>query len=330
MSKIRFGILSTAKIGTAKVIPAMQQGEFTEVTAISSRNLEKAQAAASELGIQNAFGSYEELLADPEIDAVYNPLPNDMHVEWSIKALEAGKHVLCEKPIGLSAAEGQKLVAAAAQHPELKVMEAFMYRHHPQWQKTKELVDSEAIGPLRTIQSHFAYFNRNADDIRNKVEAGGGALMDIGCYNISLSRFLFGAEPQRVFGRVERDPDFGTDKMTSGMLEFSGGTSTFTCSTQMFLSQRVIVFGTEGRIEIEIPFNAPPDRPTKMWLTNADGTEEIIFDICDQYTIQGDLFAQAILNDTDVPTPLIDAVQNMKVIEAIFASGESQQWESLG
>src|SRR6056297_3009920 len=180
MSKIRFGILSTAKIGTVKVIPAMQQGEFTEVTAISSRNLEKAQAAASELAINNAYGSYEELLADPEIDAVYNPLPNDMHVEWSIKALEAGKHVLCEKPIGLSSAEGQKLVDAAAQHPELKVMEAFMYRHHPQWQKTKDFVDSEAIGPLKTIQSHFAYFNRNADDIRNKVEAGGGALMDIG------------------------------------------------------------------------------------------------------------------------------------------------------
>lgn len=329
MSKIRFGILSTAKIGTVKVIPAMQQGEFTDVTAISSRTLEKAQAAASELGINNAYGSYEELLADPEIDAVYNPLPNDMHVEWSIKALEAGKHVLCEKPIGLSSAEGQKLVDAAAQHPELKVMEAFMYRHHPQWQKTKELVDSEAIGPLKTIQSHFAYFNRNADDIRNKVEAGGGALMDIGCYNISLSRFLFGEEPQRVFGRIERDPDFGTDKTTSGMLEFSGGTSTFTCSTQMFQSQRVIVFGTEGRIEIEIPFNAPPDRPTKLWFTTADGTEEITFDICDQYTIQGDLFAQAILNETDVPTPLIDAVQNMKVIEAIFASGESQQWKSI-
>ena len=330
MSKIRFGILSTAKIGTAKVIPAMQQGEFTQVTAISSRNLEKAQAAASKLGIKNAYGSYEELLADPEIDAIYNPLPNDMHVEWSIKALEAGKHVLCEKPIGLSSEEGQKLVDAAAQHPDLKMMEAFMYRHHPQWKKTKELVDSEAIGPLQTIQSHFAYFNRNADDIRNKVEAGGGALMDIGCYNISLSRFLFGEEPQRVFGRVERDPDFGTDKTTSGILEFSGGTSTFTCSTQMFLSQRVIVFGTEGRIEIEIPFNAPPDRPTKMWLTTAEGTEEITFEICDQYTIQGDLFAQAILNQTDVPTPLIDAVQNMQVIEAIFASGESQQWESLG
>ena len=330
MSKIRFGILSTANIGTAKVIPAMQQGEFTEVTAISSRGLEKAQAAADKLNIPKAYGSYEELLADPEIDAIYNPLPNNMHVEWSIKALEAGKHVLCEKPIGLSSTEAQKLVDAAQQYPNLKVMEAFMYRHHPQWQKTKELVTSGAIGTLTTIQSYFAFFNRKENDIRNSVEAGGGSLMDIGCYCISLSRFLFGEEPQRVNARVERDPDFGTDKLTSGILEFSAGTSTFTCSTQTFLSQRVTVFGSDGRIEIEIPFNAPPDRPTRLWHTTSAGTEEITFDICDQYTIQGDLFAQAILEDTEVPTPLIDAVQNMQVIEAVFASGKSENWEAVG
>lgn len=330
MSKIRFGILSTANIGTAKVIPAMQQGEFTEVTAISSRTVERAQSAADELNIPNAYGSYEELLADPEIDAIYNPLPNDMHVEWSIKALEAGKHVLCEKPIGLSSAEGQKLVDAAQKYPELKVMEAFMYRHHPQWKKTKELVTSGAIGTLTTIQSYFAFFNRKENDIRNNFAAGGGALMDIGCYCISLSRFLFGEEPARAFGRVERDPDFRTDRLTSGILEFSAGTSTFTCATQMFLSQRVTIFGTEGRIELEIPFNAPPDRPTRIWHTTSNGTEEITFEICDQYTIQGDLFAQAILNDTDVPTPLIDAVQNMQAIEAVFASGESENWESVG
>jgi predicted dehydrogenase len=329
MSKIRWGILSTAKIGTAKVIPAMQQGDFCEVAAISSRGLEKAQAAADELGIPKAYGSYEELLADPDVDAVYNPLPNHLHVEWSIKALEAGKHVLCEKPIGLSSADGQQLVDAAAEHPHLKVMEAFMYRHHPQWKKTKELVGSGAIGALQTIQSYFAYFNRDADDIRNRADIGGGALMDIGCYCISLSRFLFEDEPRRVFGRVERDPDFGTDRMTSGILEFAGGTSTFTCSTQLFQSQRVTVLGTEGRIEIEIPFNAPPDRPTKMWHTTSAGREEITFDICDQYTIQGDLFAQAILNDSPVPTPLVDAVQNMKVIEAVFTSGESEQWEAV-
>lgn len=205
-----------------------------------------------------------------------------------------------------------------------------MYRHHPQWKKTRELVTNGAIGELKTVQSYFAYFNRNADDIRNQADIGGGALMDIGCYCISLSRFLFDAEPRRVLGKVERDPDFGTDRMTSGILEFADGTSTFTCTTQAFLSQRVTVFGSDGRIEIEIPFNAPPDRPTKMWHTTSAGREEITFDICDQYTIQGDLFSQAILNDTPVPTPLIDAVQNMQVIEAVFASGESESWVAMG
>lgn len=329
MSRIRWGVLSTAKIGTVKVIPAMQRGEFCEVTAIASRDLARAKAAAEKLGLSRVYGSYEELLADPDIDAVYNPLPNHLHVEWSLKAIEAGKHVLCEKPIDLSSVEGQKLVAAAAAHPELKVMEAFMYRHHPQWRKTKELISSGAIGELRSIQSNFAYFNRDADDIRNKTELGGGALMDIGCYCISLSRFLFEGQPKRVFGLVERDPDFGTDRLTSGILDFGRGTSTFTCSTQLFLSQRVNIYGTTGRIEIEIPFNAPPDKPTRIWHQTADSFEEITFEVCDQYTIQGDLFAQAILNDAPVPTPLVDAVQNMQVIEAVFASAESETWKTL-
>ena len=329
MSKIRWGILSTAKIGTAKVIPAMQQGEFCEVAAICSRDLARAKATAEELGIPKAYGSYEDLLADPEIDAVYNPLPNHLHVEWSLKAIAAGKHVLCEKPIDLSSTEGRRLVEAAENHPDLKVMEAFMYRHHPQWRKTKELVDSGQIGDLRTIHAHFAYFNRNADDIRNQPDAGGGALMDIGCYCISLSRFLYGGQPQRVFGLVERDPDFGTDRVTSGILDFGTGTTTFTCSTQMFLSQRVNIYGTTGRIEIEIPFNAPPDKPTRIWHQTAESFEEITFDICDQYTIQGDLFAQAILNNTPVPTPLSDAIENMVTIEAVFASAESESWKTL-
>jgi predicted dehydrogenase len=326
MNKIRWGILSTARIGTAKVIPAMQRGEFCEVDAIASRDPARAKQAADELGIPKSYASYEELLADPDIDAVYNPLPNHLHVAWSLKAIEAGKHVLCEKPIDLSSREGQILVDAAAAHPELKVMEAFMYRHHPQWRKTKELIADGKIGQLRTIQSHFAYFNRNADDIRNKPELGGGALMDIGCYCISLSRFLFDAEPRRAFGLVERDPDFGTDRLTSGILDFDRGTSTFTCSTQLFLSQRVNIYGTEGRIEIEIPFNAPPDKPTRIWHQTAEEFQELVFEICDQYTIQGDLFARAIREDTPVPTPIGDAVRNMRVIEAVFAAADAESW----
>jgi predicted dehydrogenase len=326
MAKIRWGVLSTANIGVAKVLPAMQLGSYCEVTAMASRDLTKAQAAASRLGIPKAYGSYEELLADPEIDAIYNPLPNHLHVPWSIKALEAGKHVLCEKPIGLSAAEAGELVAAAQRHPRLKVMEAFMYRHHPQWQRARAIVNEGGIGELRTVQSFFSYYNDDPANIRNQADIGGGGLMDIGCYNISLSRFIFGAEPQRVCSIVEYDPQLKTDRLASGLLDFGRGTSTFTCSTQLAPYQRVNIFGDAGRIEIEIPFNAPPDRPCKIWHQHAGGVEEIVFDVCDQYTIQGDLFARAILDDTPVPTPIEDAVANMEVIEAIVRSAKSGGW----
>ncbi|HZS07060.1 MAG TPA: Gfo/Idh/MocA family oxidoreductase [Blastocatellia bacterium] len=326
MNKVRWGILSTAKIGLVKVIPAMQRGSHSEVTAIASRDAGRARSAAEQLGIPKAYGSYEELLADPEIDAVYNPMPNHLHVPWSIRAIEVGKHVLCEKPIGLSSAEGELLLDAAKKHPKLKVMEAFMYRHHPQWQRAKRLVTEGGIGELRTIQSFFSYYNADPDNIRNMPEIGGGAMMDIGCYSISLSRFIFDAEPERVFGVVEYDPDFKTDRLASGILDFGRGTATFTCSTQLTSYQRVNIFGTEGRVEIEIPFNAPPDEPCRMWHQSKNGVEEIILDICDQYTIQGDLFSQAILNDTEVPTPLEDAVANMKVIEAVMESGRSGTW----
>jgi len=324
--KVRWGVLSTAKIGTKKVIPAMQLGKYCEMTAIASRNLDKAQATARQLGIPKAYGSYEELLADPDIDAIYIPLPNHLHVPWSIKALNAGKHVLCEKPIGLTTAQAQELLDAAQKRPQLKVMEAFMYRHHPQWQQARQLVDEGKIGDLRTIQSFFSYYNTDPDNIRNKAEIGGGGLMDVGCYCISLSRFIFGTEPERICGIMEYDPQFKTDRLTSGVLDFSVGTSTFTCSTQLTPYQRVNIFGTEGRVEIEIPFNAPPDQPCKMWHQYGTEIDEIVLDVCNQYTIQGDLFSQAVLNDTDVPTPLEDAVANMKVIEALIQSAKSGTW----
>ncbi|QDV53608.1 Gfo/Idh/MocA family protein [Gimesia fumaroli] len=324
--KVRWGILSTAKIGTLQVIPAMQKGRFCEVTAMASRNQERAHQVATELGIPHAYGSYEELLADPNIDAIYNPLPNHMHVPWSIKAIEAGKHVLCEKPIGLSAVEGQQLLDCAAAHPELKVMEAFMYRHHPQWQRAKNLVQEGKIGTLRTIQSFFSYFNDDPQNIRNQSDIGGGGLMDIGCYPISLSRFIFDGEPQRVSGIAEYDSKLGTDQLASATLDFENGTSTFTCSTQLNPYQRVQIHGTTGRIEIEIPFNAPIDCPCKIWLQTGDEIEEIELELCNQYTIQGDLMSQAILNDSPVPTPLSDAIRNMRVIEAIFESHRSGNW----
>jgi predicted dehydrogenase len=329
MSKVRWGVLSTANIGLAKVLPAMQRGQFCEVTAIASRRLEAAQAAAAQLGIPKAYGSYEALLADPAIDAIYNPLPNHLHVPWSIKALEAGKHVLCEKPIGLTSAEARELVAEAGQHPHLKVMEAFMYRHHPQWQRAKAIVAGGGVGELRTIQSFFSYFNDDPNNIRNRVDIGGGGLMDIGCYNISFSRFIFAAEPTRVLGIIERDPQFRTDRLTSGILDFGRGTATFTCSTQLNGYQRAHIHGTEGRVEIEIPVNAPPDQPCRIWHQRGRDIQEIVFDTCDQYSIQGDHFAAAILDDTPVPTPLADAVANMQVLEAVVASAETGGWVAV-
>jgi predicted dehydrogenase len=330
MMKVRWGVLSTANIGVKKVIPGMLQGEYCDLVGIASRSLEKARAVAAELGFTRVYGSYEELLDDPEIEAVYIPLPNHLHVPWSIASLEAGKHVLCEKPIGLTSAEGEELLQASKEHPELKIMEAFMYRHHPQWQRARALVQEGAIGELRTIQTFFSYHNVDPGNIRNMAEIGGGGLMDIGCYCISLSRFLFDAEPQRVMGIVEYDPVFKIDRLASGLMDFGAGTSTWTCATQLSPYQRVNIFGIEGRIEIEIPFNAPPDRPCKMWLQRGEEIEEMILDTVDHYGIQGDIISLAVLNDTPVPTPLEDAVANMKVIEAIVRSGETGGWVRPG
>ncbi|MBO9203416.1 MULTISPECIES: Gfo/Idh/MocA family protein [Niastella] len=323
MNKVRWGILSTAKIAREKVIPAMQQSPYCEITAIASRNKEQAQEAAGKLGIPVVYGSYEELLSDPNIDAVYIPLPNHMHVEWAMKAIQADKHVLCEKPIALSAEQATELLQTAQQHPNLKVMEAFMYRFHPQWIQAQKLVNEGRIGQLKTIHSFFSYYNADPNNIRNQKDYGGGGMMDIGCYCVSLARFLFNSEPVRVLGHVTIDPVLQTDTMTSGILEFTTGTATFTCSTQLMPYQRVQIMGTDGRIEIEIPFNAPPNQVTRLWLHTKNGSEEISFERVDQYTLQANLFAQAILNNTPVPTPLQDAINNMKVIETILNTGLS-------
>lgn len=323
MNKVRWGILSTAKIGWEKVIPAMKASAYCEIVAIASRNKTNAADCAAKLGIPVAYDSYEALLNDPSVDAVYIPLPNHLHVEWAIKAIQAGKHVLCEKPIALSAEEAQQLIDVAAAHPHLKVMEAFMYRFHPQWQCVKELTAEKMIGELKTIQSFFSYHNTDPLNIRNSKEAGGGGLMDIGCYCISISRFIAGEEPISVLGETEFDPLFNTGRLTSGILKFSGISASFTCSTQLMPYQRVNILGTEGRIEIEIPFNAPPDKTTRVWLHNKKGTQEIPFIPVDQYTLQADAFCRAIIHNEPVPTPLEDALNNMKVIGAIFKSAET-------
>ena len=330
MSKVRWGILSTANIAVTKVIPALQKSDLIEVTAIASRDAERAREAAERLRIPHAYGSYEALLASPEVDVVYNPLPNHLHVPWSIRAIEAGKHVLCEKPIGLTADEGETLLEAARAHPELKVMEAFMYRFHPQWLELKRIVDEGGIGELRTIQSFFSYFKLDPDNIRNRADLGGGGLMDIGCYNVSLSRFLFGAEPRRLVASVEYDPGMGIDRLASAILDFGSGTSTFTCSTQLAPHQAVEVFGTSGRLSLEIPFNAPQDGPSRLWHQREGETVERTFDRVDQYTLQGEALSRAVQDGTPVPTPLEDAVANMRVLEGIVASGRDGRWVELG
>jgi len=250
-------------------------------------------------------------------------------VPWSVRAAEAGKHVLCEKPIAMTAAEAETLLAAARRHPRLKVMEAFMYRLHPQWQRTAAIVQGGGVGEPRVVQSLFSYFNTDPGNIRNQAEAGGGALLDIGCYAISLARLVFGAEPRRALGLIDRDPGFATDRLTAGVLDFGGRSSSFTVSTQLQPYQRVHVLGTEGLIELEIPFNAPPDRQCRIWHQRGEQSDEISFEVCDQYTIEGDAFSQAILDDTPVPTPLDDAVGNMRVIDAVFASARTGAWVEL-
>jgi len=331
MDKLRWGVLGVARIATEKVIPAMQRGELSTVTAIASRDLEKARGAAARLGLPKAYGSYEELLADPDIDAIYNPLPNHLHVPWTIKAAEHGKHVLCEKPIALSAAEARELVAVR-DRTGVRIQEAFMIRTHPQWLKVKDLIAGGRIGEVRAVLGAFSYTNRDPANIRNKPEIGGGALFDIGCYLVNTSRFIYGQEPLRVTGAIQRDPDMGTDRLTSVLLDYGKGHAAGTCSTQMVFYQRIQIFGTTGRIELPIPFNAPPDHPSRIIVdTGADlfgsGVTNIDLDICNQYTIQGDRFSQAILNGTDIPCPLEDAVRNMACIDAIFRSAESGRWE---
>ena len=329
MSTVRWGVLSTARIGTEKVLPAMQQSHHCEILALSSRDRRRAESEAGKLGIARFYGSYEDLLADPDGDAIYNPLPNHMHVEWSIKALEAGKHVLCEKPIALSAADGQRLVAAGKQHPNLKLMEAFMYRHHPRWRRVQELLRDGEIGSLRVVESHFSYMNLDPDNIRNRPDVGGGALMDIGCYPISASRWLFGAEPTRTLSLVERDPEFGTDRFSSAILDFGSGRATLTCATQMNRFQWINIIGTTGRISLDIPYTAWPDRPCHLWIQRDLDIEEIVCEPVDQYTLQGDAFARSILEDTAVTTPISDAVLNMKVIESIVESAATGAWATV-
>jgi len=331
--KIRWGVLGVANIAVKKVIPAMQKGRFCEISAIASRDAARASQAAAQLGIPKSFGSYHDLLADPTIQAVYIPLPNHLHVPLSIKAAEAGKHVLCEKPLALTAEEVRQLIAVRNK-TRVKIGEAFMVRTAPEWLRARELVRTGAIGELRSIVSVFSYFNRDPKNIRNVPEIGGGAVMDIGCYPINISRFLFEREPIRVSALIDRDPEMNTDRLSSALLDYGTGHAIFTCSTQLVPFQRMQILGTKARIDMEIPYNIPPDRPSRIFIDDGSelaGRKARIeeFEASDQYTIQGDAFSRAILDNSDVPVPLENALGNMLVIDAVLRAGQSGRWETL-
>ncbi len=333
MRKVRWGVLGVAKIATSKVIAAMQRGEWCEIAGIASRDRDRAEEAARTFQIPKAYGSYEEMLADPEIEAVYNPLPNHLHVPWSIRAAEAGKHVLCEKPVAMSAAEARELMAARDRNG-VAIGEAFMVRTHPQWLRIMELVRAGRIGRLMSAVGTFSYANLDAANVRNVPEYGGGGLMDIGCYPIKTSRMVFGEEPRRVSAAIVRDPEFDIDVLTSAILEFPSGQCVFTCSTEIPNNQTMRFYGTAGRIEPEIPYNVRPDRPARILIDdhrdlNGGGltVEEIA--PCNQYTIQGDLFSRAIREGGQPPVPLEDSLKNMAVIDAVFRAAESGRWEEV-
>jgi predicted dehydrogenase len=333
MSKVvSWGVLSTAKIGVEKVLPAMQRGDRSRIVAIASRDLARAKTWAEKLGISRAYGSYEELLADPAIEAIYNPLPNHLHVPWTIKAMEAGKHVLCEKPIALDTEEAKQLLDARARTGKM-VAEAFMVRHNPQWMKAREIVRSGRIGEAKAIQTFFSYNLVDPTNVRNKADIGGGGMLDIGCYAINTARYIFGAEPEQVVGTLERDPVMEIDRLAGGLITFPGSRHlTFTVATQLVPFQRVQIAGTKGRIEIQIPFNAPNDRPNRILVDDGrdlfgGGVEVLDMPVDDQYRLQGDAFSRAVAGEEALADPIEDAILNMRVIDAFFRSAKTGAWE---
>ena len=332
MKKVAWGVLSTASIGMEKVLPAMQQSAWVDLRAIASRSLDSARKAAGRLGIERAYGSYEELLADPEIEAIYNPLPNHLHVPMTLAAARAGKHVLCEKPIAIDANQAAELREVAS---KVHIMEAFMVRFHPQWLRARELVHAGELGELRSIQTFFSYFNRDPGNVRNQFGIGGGALYDIGCYPVATARFLFAAEPERAIAVFDRDPEFLTDRTVSGLLDFGGGRRLdFTVSTQAAAYQRVQVVGSKKRLEIEIPFNAPPGEGTRIFVDDGSALGDVsavceTMAPCNQYTLQGETFSRVIRGEMPLPYGVEDAIRNMRTIDALFRSEKSGRWEAV-
>jgi predicted dehydrogenase len=300
--------------------------------AIASRGLDKAQVAADSLGISRAYATYEELLADPNVDAIYNPLPNNLHLDWNIKIMEAGKHLLCEKPLGLSAAEVEEMIRVR-DRCGVKAGEAFMVKSHPQWHETRERIQRGEIGEPCLLQSAFTYYNVDPRNIRNIPAMGGGGMWDIGCYCVTMSRYVFEAEPLKVVAALEMDKEFGTDRLGSVILVFPTGQAQFFVSTQAALFQRMQILGDKGHMEVRIPFSPPINQPTFIDQDNGNYLPEGItrheYPTVNQYTLMGDDFSRAIIEDGEVPVTFEDALKNTKVLTAIFESAKSGGWTDV-
>ncbi|RWB78352.1 MAG: Gfo/Idh/MocA family oxidoreductase [Mesorhizobium sp.] len=326
----RWGVLSTAKIGREQLLPAIVDSENGVLSAIASRDLSKAKALGERFGARHAFGSYEELLASPDVDGVYIPLPTSQHVEWTAKAIEAGKHVLVEKPLALDAKDIPPLIKLRDQKKVL-VCEAFMVVYHPQWIKVRDLIASGAIGRLRHVQGAFSYYNVDPNNMRNKLDLGGGALPDIGVYPTVSTRFSTGKEPIRVQATIERDKTFGTDIYSSIRADFGDFELSFYLSTQMAARQVMVFHGEKGFIEVFGPFNAGLYEHHRIELHNQNHTEAQVFRFpgTQQYRLECEAFVRAAQGGKDRVFTLEESVLNQKVIDAIFRAGEKDGWEPV-
>jgi predicted dehydrogenase len=329
MKPVKWGVLGVSNHFVKRVLLPLEASPLVDLYALASRGAERAEVAARRYGIKAAYGSYKELLADPEVEAVYIPLPNHLHGEYIRLAAEAGKHILCEKPLALNAGEAAESIACA-EAGGVRLMEAFMYRFHPQWVRAYELVRCGEIGALQFIHTSFSYHLTDPENIRARLETGGGALRDIGCYAVSAARYLSEKEPLRVVSLNVRDAKGGTDILSSGMLDFGSCRSLFTTATRSFPAQRVDIHGSGGSMTVQLPFNTYPDVPAVLTVRTSVGVRDILCGPADQYALQFEAFSRALREGAPVPTPPQDAVRNQAVLDALFRSEETGGWEPVG
>jgi predicted dehydrogenase len=334
MERLKMGVLGCSRHYALRIATPLKSSLLVEPYAVASRDGAKAKKYAQTWDFPVSYGSYEELLSDPKVDFVYIPLPNHLHLEYIKKTADAGKPILCEKPLCLNAKDAAE-AAGYCEKKKIPLMEAFMYRFHPQWVRAAEIVKCGELGTVMSTAGVFSYDNKDGKNIRNILEAGGGAILDIGCYTVSTARLLMQAEPQRVVAAIKRDPVFKTDAFVSALLDFGDGrVSTFTVSTQFFPWQRVRATGTGGTLAVEVPFNMYGDFPGRTHVNTNVGARVIETEIADQYLLEFDAFAQAVIEykqtgSLEVPTPISDALANMAVLDAIFASASSGNWETV-